>query len=119
MQRYRSHLADRSLSAASINLALAALHKLATEAADNHLLAPAAIGPLTRLYWSWLRGLVRGRLHSAISRAMKPRSASASLAPTSWFTWSAWVKWCSAWGGGVADRLHWPVQAAEDLTDRN
>ena len=31
-------------------------------------------------------GLVRGRLHSAISRAMKPRSGSASLASTSWFT---------------------------------
>ena len=29
---------------------------------------------------------------------MKPRSGSASLAETSWFTWSAWVKWCPAWG---------------------
>ena len=24
---------------------------------------------------------------------LKPRSGSASLARTSWFTWSAWVKW--------------------------
>ena len=29
---------------------------------------------------------------------MKPRSGSASLAETSWFTWSKRVKWCSAWG---------------------
>ena len=33
VQRYRSHLGERGLSAASINLALAALRKLATEAA--------------------------------------------------------------------------------------
>ena len=43
-------------------------------------------GPLTRLYSLQLPGLVRGRLHSAIIRAMKPRSGSASLALTSWFT---------------------------------
>ena len=60
-------------------------------------------GPLTRLYWRRLPGLVRGREHSAIVRAMKPRAGSASLAPTSWFTWSAWVKWCNAWG--VASRI--------------
>ena len=40
MQRYRSHLADRKLSAASINLALAALRKLATEAAAHGGLSP-------------------------------------------------------------------------------
>ena len=39
VQRYRSHLAERSLSAASINLALAAVRKLATEAASNELLS--------------------------------------------------------------------------------
>ena len=37
--RYRSHLIDRGLSAASVNLALAALRKLAIEAASNDLLA--------------------------------------------------------------------------------
>ena len=42
VQRYRSHLAERSLSAASINLALAAIRKLATEAASNELLSPVA-----------------------------------------------------------------------------
>ena len=32
--------------------------------------------------WWRLPGLLRGRLHSARLRAMKPRSGSASLAPT-------------------------------------
>ena len=40
LQRYRSHLAERSLSAASINLHLAALRKLAAEAAANSLVDP-------------------------------------------------------------------------------
>ena len=40
-------------------------------------------GPLTRLYWCWLPGLVRGNEQSTIIRAMKPRSGSASLAETS------------------------------------
>ena len=39
LQRYRSHLVERGLSAASVNLALAALRKLAIEAASNDLLA--------------------------------------------------------------------------------
>ena len=41
VQRYRSHLTDRNLAPASINLALAAVRKLASEAAANDLLAPA------------------------------------------------------------------------------
>ena len=40
--RYRSHLIERGLSAASINLALAALRKLASEAAANGGLSPLA-----------------------------------------------------------------------------
>ena len=43
-------------------------------------------GPLMRLYSFRLPGLVRGRLHSARSRAMNPRSACASLAVTTWST---------------------------------
>ena len=43
-------------------------------------------GPLARLYWCRLPGLLRGNEQSAIIRAMKPRSGSASLAETSWFT---------------------------------
>ena len=40
VQRYRSHLEERSLSAASINLHLAALRKLAAEASANGLVDP-------------------------------------------------------------------------------
>ena len=36
--------------------------------------------------WLFAPGLVRGREQSAIIRAMKPRSGSASLAETSWCT---------------------------------
>ena len=46
-----------------------------------------------------------GQRHGAIVRPMKPRSGSASLAPTSWFTWSAWVKWWLAWG--EVSRIAW------------
>ncbi len=47
MQRYRTDLEGRELAPSSINLRLAAIKKLAAEAADNGLLAPetaAAIG---------------------------------------------------------------------------
>ncbi|MCY3670190.1 MAG: site-specific integrase, partial [Alphaproteobacteria bacterium] len=40
--RYRSHLIERGLSAASVNLALAALRKLASEAAAHGGLSPLA-----------------------------------------------------------------------------
>ena len=42
VQRYRSHLEERSLSAASINLHLAAVRKLAAEASANSLIDPGA-----------------------------------------------------------------------------
>ena len=41
---------------------------------------------------------MRGREHSAINRAMKPISGSASLAAINWSTWSAKVKWWRARG---------------------
>ena len=41
LQRYRSHLQQRELSAASINLVLAALRKLAAEASANGLVDPS------------------------------------------------------------------------------
>ena len=50
VQRYRSHLQQRELSAASINLHLAALRKLAAEASANGLIDPgvaAAIGSVS------------------------------------------------------------------------
>ena len=40
VQRYRAELEARGLSASAINVQLAAIKKLATEAADNGLLAP-------------------------------------------------------------------------------
>ena len=43
-------------------------------------------GPFCRIYRIRFPGLVRGRLHNAIIRAMNPRSASASRALTSWST---------------------------------
>ena len=49
LQRYRSHLADRNLAPASINLALAALRKLASEAASNELLSPVAAAAILRV----------------------------------------------------------------------
>ena len=49
LQRYRSYLAERNLSAASINLHLAALRKLATEAASNGLIAPETTAAILRV----------------------------------------------------------------------
>ena len=43
--RYRSHLIERGLSAASVNLALAALRKLAAEAAAHGGLSPETSPP--------------------------------------------------------------------------
>ena len=58
-------------------------------------LLPVPLGPLRRVPDRAARVLltVIDRDPEAIVRPMKPRSASASLAETSWFTWSAWVKW--------------------------
>ena len=53
-------------------------------------------GPLTRLNSCRLWGLARGNEQSASSRAMKPRSGSASRAATSGVTWSSCVK-CRVW----------------------
>ena len=60
VQRYRSHLTDRSLSAASINLALAALRKLASEAASNELLSPVAAPAIGRVSGARRTGIRTG-----------------------------------------------------------
>ena len=44
------------------------------------------VRPVDTLIPNSIAGLVRGSEHSAISRAMMPRSGSASLAETSWST---------------------------------
>ena len=49
LQRYRSHLGERGLSAASINLHLAALRKLTTEAAANGGISPVAAAAILRV----------------------------------------------------------------------
>ncbi len=46
---FRAHLEARGLSAATINVKLAAVRKLAAEAADNGLLAPEIAGGITRV----------------------------------------------------------------------
>ena len=49
MQRYRAELQAQGLGAVSINHRLTALRKLATEAADNGLLAPPLAAGIARL----------------------------------------------------------------------
>jgi site-specific recombinase XerD len=50
VQRYRSELESRGLAASSINLKLCAIRKLATEAADNGLLAPELAAGIARVH---------------------------------------------------------------------
>jgi integrase len=49
VQRYRSELEVRGLAASSINVKLSAIRKLATEAADNGLLAPELAAGIARV----------------------------------------------------------------------
>lgn len=49
MQRFRAELEQRGLAPASINVQLSALRKLALEAADNGLLAPAVASAIGRV----------------------------------------------------------------------
>ena len=49
VQRYKTELQDTALSAASINLRLSAIRRLALEAADNGYLDPATAGAIERI----------------------------------------------------------------------
>jgi integrase/recombinase XerD len=49
VQAYRSNLEGRGLSASAVNVQLAAVRKLATEAADNGLLAPELAAGITKV----------------------------------------------------------------------
>jgi site-specific recombinase XerD len=72
VQRYRSWLEEKGLSPSSINVALAALRKLATETADHGLLDPAVASAIGRV-----KGAVqKGR---RIGRWLTPEEASALL----------------------------------------
>ena len=76
-------------------------------------------GPLARLYWRRLPGLVRGRLHSTISRAMKPRSGSASRAVTKLVHLISLGEVVQRLGRGFADRFHRATHTGEGITDGN
>jgi hypothetical protein len=49
VQSYRSDLEARGLSASAVNVQLAAIRKLATEAADNGMLAPELVTGLAKV----------------------------------------------------------------------
>ena len=76
-------------------------------------------GPLRRTYSFRLPGLVRGNEHSASSRAMKPRSGSASLAPTNWFHLIEAGEVVPRLGWGFAERLDGAAQIGQGFPDRN
>ena len=61
VQGYRSYLEERHCSAASINLRLAAIRKLAVEAADNGLLPPEVAAGILRIGGVSRRGRRLGR----------------------------------------------------------
>jgi integrase len=60
MQAYRVALETAGLGAASINVRLSALRKLAAEAADNGLLAPEVAGTIARVRGAKRRGVRAG-----------------------------------------------------------
>jgi len=72
VQEYRAHLETQNLSASTINLHLAAIRKLANEAADNGLLAPELAAGIAR---------VRGakRLGTRAGNWLTPEEATAML----------------------------------------
>ena len=60
VQRYRSQLEARGLAPSSINLRLAALKKLAAEAADNRLLEPETAAAIARVRGAKRQGVRAG-----------------------------------------------------------
>ena len=56
VQRFRSELEARGLSASSINVRLSAIRKLASEAADNGLLAPEVAASIIRIRGTRMAG---------------------------------------------------------------
>jgi site-specific recombinase XerC len=61
VQRYRSRLEENGLAPSSINVQLAALRKLAMEAADNGLLDPAVASAIGRVKGAVQKGKRIGR----------------------------------------------------------
>ena len=85
----------------------------------NPKVITSVYGPLRRTYSFRLPGLVRGNEHSASSRAMKPRSGSASLAPTNWFHLIEAGEVVPRLGWGFAERLDGAAQIGQGFPDRN
>ena len=75
-------------------------------------------GPLTRLYWRRLPGLVRGREQSAIVRAMKPRAGVRFTGPDKLVHLIGNGEVVPRLGRVVAERLR-RAQIADGITDRN
>ena len=59
---------------------------------------------------------MRGRLHSAVIRAMKPRSGSASRAAANWFTLIGKGEVALRRWGGFAERLDGAAHTGEGIT---
>ena len=55
-------------------------------------------------------------VHIGLYDALREAGASEekALAETSWFTWSAWVKWWSAWG--EVSRIAWTGPSRSETT---
>ena len=72
VQQYRTHLETTGLASATINLRLTAMRKLATEAADNGLMAPELAAGIARVQGARMAGrrighwLVRGQAEALI-----------------------------------------------------
>ena len=76
-------------------------------------------GPLRRTYRSRSLGLLRGSEQSAIRRAIKTRSGSASLAETQLVYLIGEGEASTRRGRGFADRLDGAAHTGEGITDRN
>ena len=76
-------------------------------------------GPFFRLYWCWLPGLVRGRLHSAIVRAMKTEIVVRFAGADQLVHLIGKGETPPRLGRVVSDRFHGAAQTGEGITDRN
>jgi integrase len=77
VQRYRAHLEASGLAAATVNLRLSAVRRLAAEAADNGLLAPEAALAIARVKGAPRRGT---RLGNWLTREQASELLAASVA---------------------------------------
>ena len=100
VQRYRSHLEERSLSAASINLHLSAVRKLASEAAANYLIDPGAAAAIGSVSGARRSGTRSGNwlTLSQTQRLLAEPDPETKKACGIGSCWGFW--WCAGCGGG-------------------